>query len=86
MKNKITVENLKEFGMIEPEGIEKHIYPFSKTLIEHEDGNLDLVVTMERNTPMFALKMPGNTIMLSIQDMSDLRKLERLIIGFDTDY
>lgn len=87
MIKKLTIENLKDFGMTEPEGELKHLYALRKALVGHEDGDLDLVVTMQRNnTPELCLKMPGATILLRIRDISDLKKLQQLIVGFDIDY
>ena len=82
MKSPITKEQLIEWGMIETSD---PIYPLEKILGESgEVGRLAIVLTLEKNSQNFAIKLPdGATLFINPLTIDDLKKLEELIYSYE---
>lgn len=81
----MTIEELKEFGMIETK--DNPAVSFNKDItLPDEDGNcLCISVQHYYNTPMLSIITPsGDMIHLGgVQNIDDLRTIERLISGWE---
>lgn len=86
----ITIEQLKEYGMTETEGLEAHITPLRKVISKSEDnelGDLAIVITREYNTNALALKLPdGATIFLNCNAIEELMAFEKCIASWSPNY
>lgn len=88
MNTLITKESLIEFGMVEPEDhFEAQIYPLSKTIIETEDGNVQLLVSRMRNADEICLMLPaGDMLYLNVQTIEQLRTFELAISEYEPNF
>lgn len=86
----ITKEQLIEFGMTEPEGDEKLLFPLEKRLTEpNEDGTyMAICVTMMRNTSELCLMLPqgGGCLYLSIANIEQLKTFEQSLSSYESNY
>jgi hypothetical protein len=82
--NDITLESLKAFGMTETGDPG---FPLEKILLTNDNGNLSISLYRLRNVNEFCIATPnGDAILLTIQSITDLETIERLIGGFDSAF
>ena len=80
----ITEKELIEFGMIKEN--DDLVIPFHKPLSK-SSNEIEILLTRERNSPEFALKVPMGLILLGgVESIKDLETIERCITEWVDDY
>lgn len=78
------VKELEDFGMAKTSGAEAVYHLMKKTLLEFDDGNVEIALTQMRNIPELALLLPnGDTVYLWLDSIEELKAFEKSIAGWE---